>query len=271
MRAVALTIMIGCAPPAATRPVEPVDTAVPATEPVRVLVITGGGHHDFARNTAMLLDGLRARGTFEFETIEVGSSAPADSRDHLKLDDRVFLEGFDAVLAYCQGELNFSPAARENLLDYIRAGGGYVGAHSAADSHPGWDEYDRMLGGRFESHPPFGDITVSIDAADHPVTRDLPREWTLRDEFYHLKNCGEEDKEVLMTGQSPGDPADAPPRPVSWVREEGEGRVFYTILGHGPETHGDERFQQLIAQAIEWAASSSGETAPQPKNQSPDD
>jgi type 1 glutamine amidotransferase len=53
---------------------------------------------------------------------------------------------------------------------------------------------------------------------------------------------------VLIDGKSPA--GDGITRPVAWVRDFGEGRVFYTILGHGPQTHADPRFQQMIARAL---------------------
>src|SRR5690606_7660005 len=113
---------------------------------------------------------------------------------------------------------------------------------------------------RFEHHPPFGEVTVHVDVAEHSITRDLEKEWTLNDEFYHLKNCSEDDKLVLMRGRSPEDPEDAPLRPVAWEKNYGAGRVFYTILGHGSETFEDERFHRLIFNAVHWAAD-----APQPR------
>ena len=142
----------------------------------------------------------------------------------------------------------------------MRGGGGLVAVHCAADSFPGWAGWDDLLRGRFESHPPFGDIKVSVvaDVAGHPVIADLPRDWILKDEFYHLKDCAPDDKTVLMSGVSP---AGGPVRPVTWVRDYGKGRVVYTILGHGPETHGDARYQQLVTQALWWAAGRSGAPA----------
>lgn len=252
---------VSCAPaesrkaPAAA----PAPTAPPADEPappdaLRVLVLTGGGYHDFAGNTAALQQGLRqARPAgWAFTTLALGpeDAGAAEARGRLAALDLPATT--DVVLAYTQGELGLSPAAREHLLAFVRGGGGFVGLHCAADSHPGWAEYDRMLGGRFEHHPPFGPIEVRVDAPEHPVTRGLPVDWSLPDEFYHLKLV-DDGRQVLMSGVSPegGDR-----RPVTWVRTWGKGRVAYTILGHGRETHADPRFQSLVAQALEWAAGS---------------
>ena len=63
-------------------------------------------------------------------------------------------------------------AAFEN---YIQAGGGYVGIHSAADTEYTWSWYGQMLGGYFKNHPP-GTPTASVDIVDanEPSTRAFP-------------------------------------------------------------------------------------------------
>jgi type 1 glutamine amidotransferase len=246
--------LVSCAPEtgAASAPALPADDGPAPPGAVRVLLLTGGEHHDFAGNAAALLQGLRqgAPDRWAFTALALGSQDPGADAARARLDALDLPAACDVVLAYTQGELGLSSAAREHLLAFVRSGGGFVGLHCAADSHPGWTEYDRMLGGRFEHHPPFGPITVHVDAPDHPVTRGLPAEWSLPDEFYHL-TLVDDAMEVLMSGVSPEGGAR---RPVTWARAYGQGRVVYTILGHGRETHADARFQSLVAQALDWAA-----------------
>jgi hypothetical protein len=240
--------------------VAPADVAEDESEQLRVLVLTGGEYHDFDRNTTALVNGIseRSGSRFTFDAVHLGNA----DRSAIDLSESGVFDRYDAILAYYQGEFEeFTADVKRRFLRYMEKGGGLVAIHSAADSFPGWDEYDNMLGGRFESHPPFSDITVNVDVTLHEITRDLPTEWTLQDEFYHLKNCAEDDKLILMTGRSPGDDEGASPRPVAWERNYGAGRVFYTILGHGIETHSDERFHQLIANALKWSAN-----APKPND-----
>ena len=42
--------------------------------------------------------------------------------------------------------------------------------------------------------------------------------------------------------------------PMAWVKPYGAGRVFYTTLGHGPDTFTRPGMQQLIQQGVRWAA-----------------
>jgi type 1 glutamine amidotransferase len=38
-----------------------------------------------------------------------------------------------------------------------------------------------------------------------------------------------------------------------WTRRHGQGRVFYTVLGHRPEVWADERFRRHLLGGILWA------------------
>ena len=241
-------------PPPLERAIEPRDASH-----LRVLVLSGGGFHDFTSNLSKLLPAVAARTPMTLTELVINPAEPASATSLRVLEEADLPAEFDTVLVYTQGDLPLSDAVKDKLLGFVRGGGGLVGLHCAADSFPGWAGWDDLLRGRFEHHPPFGDIVVSVCAKDHPVVAGLPPEWILKDEFYHLKDCDWNDKQVIMAGTSPegGDP-----RPVTWVREYGTGRVVYTILGHGGEAHGDARYQQLVAQALSWSAHRDAPLAP---------
>ena len=40
--------------------------------------------------------------------------------------------------------------------------------------------------------------------------------------------------------------------PLAWRRNYGQGRVFYTALGHPDETWLDPRFQNILLNALRW-------------------
>lgn len=53
-----------------------------------------------------------------------------------------------------------------------------------------------------------------------------------------------------MQASSPREPWHVP---VSWVRDYGAGRVFYTNFGHNDVTWKDPMFQEHIAEGIAWS------------------
>jgi len=250
----------GRAPPASRDPQADAAAApAGAAARLRVLVLSGGGYHEFGRNLDALLAALAVRGPFDFTRLRLGPDAPgaayeasaSDQAARAVFGSDALRKDFDVVLAYTQGDLKLSGDEKYQLIRFVRGGGGFVGLHCAVDSHLIWEEYIELCGARFVSHPPFGPIHVRIDDAAHPITAGLPVEWDLTDEFYHLQDWEQGAQTVLMSGVSP---AGGDRRPVSWCRPYGKGRVAVSILGHGPEVHGDARYQQLVAQALLWSA-----------------
>ena len=242
---------VGAAPNAAFEP--PLERAIEAPRPghLRVLVLAGGGYHDFAANLSRLLPAVAARQSMSLTELALNPADGAAPTSRRYLDEADLPAEFDVILAYTQGDLALADAVRARLLAFVHGGGGLVALHCAADSHPGWAGWDDLLRGRFERHPPYGDVVVKVCDVTHPVVAGLAAEWTLRDEFYHLQDCAWDDKRVIMVGTSP---EGGELRPVTWTRDYGAGRVVYTILGHDQGAHDDARYQQLVAQALAWAA-----------------
>lgn len=230
-----------------------------AQGPIRALCLLGGEHHFYERNMGELVKQLERLIPLRADLVRIDrppQGRPLAEKATLASNPAVLADPnlrtrYDVILAYHQESFTaLDDKERDGLLNFVRSGGGWVGIHSAADSFKTWDEYIRMVGGRFESHPPLGDITVQRVLGDHPILDGI-NDFSLKDEFYHLDSCSLTDKEILLVGQSPGDKKT---RPVAWARRYGFGKVFYTILGHGPDTFANPNFMRLIKQAVQWAA-----------------
>ena len=102
-----------------------------------------------------------------------------------------------------------------------------------------------MIGGTFNGHPWNAGDTVAISVHDtkHPASRMWGDEFTIKDEIYQYQHWQPEKVHVLMSL----DMAKCKPKrpyqvPISWVKDYGQGKVFYTNLGHREETWTDKRF-----------------------------
>src|SRR5262245_13569138 len=132
----------------------------PAATPLRVLVITGGGFHDFEGNTGLLLQGVQPLLPLEVTRLRLVPDGQRPGKGEEQAPSRVLngemAKRFDAVLQYTQGEvLGLVQADRDSLLHFVRGGGGLVGIHCAADTMKWSREFVEMLGGKFQTHPPF--------------------------------------------------------------------------------------------------------------------
>jgi type 1 glutamine amidotransferase len=161
------------------------------------------------------------------------------------------LRRYDAVVFLLTSGDVLDARQQAALKRYVRAGGGWVGVHSAADTERDWPFYGRLLGGaRFASHPPPYVVTVHIDAPDHPATRALPLDWTRLDEWYAFTAAPR--AHVLLTLTGP----DA--HGVAWWRRVGRGRAFYTALGHTDESWADPVYVAHVAGGIRFAGGVAG-------------
>src|SRR2546428_7689186 len=72
---------------------------------------------------------------------------------------------------------------------YIRAGGGYVGVHSASDTEYDWSWYGGLVGAYFDrihGHSKVVQATIHVTDRTQPSTSMLPAVWVRTDEWYNF-------------------------------------------------------------------------------------
>ena len=150
---------------------------------------------------------------------------------------------------------------QEALEAFIRAGGGFVGIHSASDTEYDWPWYGELVGAYFDGHPPgIHDATLHVADADHPATASLPDPWMRADEWYDLRDL-QPGISVLLdidetTYKSPAENPAPDPRPIAWYREFDGGRTYYTALGHTSESWSDAPFVEHVWGGLTWVLGS---------------
>lgn len=144
--------------------------------------------------------------------------------------------------------LSTTTTAESTLLDetskaaleaYVRAGGGFVGIHAAADAEPGWPFYRELVGATFLAHGPPVTASLRIEDATHPATSALPNPWSRFDEWFDFTANPRGTAHVLMNldeATYPNNPAPMGDHPIAWCKHVSDGRSFYTALGHTPES-----------------------------------
>jgi uncharacterized protein len=149
------------------------------------------------------------------------------------------------------GELLPDPAVREGLVRFVREGGGLGGIHGTPWTSRNWDEFAEMIGAQSAPHRIEQGVMKVYDAASPLMKPFGGKDLTFREEYYRFEHEGRgrlrwDKVRVLMT-VALDDPAIEPRPwtgykrpdnvyPVSWIRTYGKGRVFYSSLGHMPET-----------------------------------
>jgi type 1 glutamine amidotransferase len=152
------------------------------------------------------------------------------------------------------------------LQRYIRAGGGFVGIHSASGSMRKWPWFWSVLGGKFSRHAKLQKFTVHVKDSQHPSTAHLPASFEWTDEFYYVDNMPD-GLHVLLAGDlvkldDPGKEKYPGKKfgdefPLAWSHEFDGGREWYTALGHQKEHYSDPMFTKHLLGGILWAMGAS--------------
>ena len=142
--------------------------------------------------------------------------------------------------------------------DYIQAGGGYVGIHSASDTEYSWPWYGQLVGAYFNNHPANQNATVKVEDPAHISTAHLDPLWTRFDEWYNYQTNPRGDVHVLASldesSYDPGSGAMGHDHPIAWCHDFDGGRSWYTGLGHTDESFAEPEFLQHILGGMEYAA-----------------
>lgn len=146
----------------------------------------------------------------------------------------------------------------KGLLDAVKSGVGIAGWHGGmADSFRNATDYQFMVGGQWVAHPGnIIDYTVNIMDRDDVITAGL-EDFAMRSEQYYMHV--DPANKVLATTTFSGSEGDAPwiagtIMPVVWKRVFGNGRVFYSSLGHVAKDFDVPEAREITRRGMLWAS-----------------
>jgi type 1 glutamine amidotransferase len=220
------------------------------------------------------------------------------SKDGSKFN-KEYLAQFEAVFFYTTGDLTqpgtdqqpgMPSDGKQALIDYVRGGKGFIGTHSASDTFHTANEankgpdrfrnhgekadpYVRLLGAEFIKHGAQQPAKITVINPKFPGFEKTGTEFSFPEEWYSLKDFTP-DIHVLTVIDAPsmkGDEYKRPAYPITWARKEGEGRVWYTAMGHREDVWTNPIFQDILVGGIKWATGEAkAEVPPNIKEVTPD-
>ena len=182
------------------------------------------------------------------------------------------LKNYDIVFFYTQGpDLEIPKANMEYFLNtwLKQKGHGFVATHSSTDTYGDYQPYWEMIGGTFDGHP-WGSgetVTISVHDTKHPASRMWGTEFSIKDEIYQYQHWQPEKVHVLMSLNMAKCGIKKPYHvPIAWVKTWGDGRIFYTNLGHNTETWSNKTFIDSLLGGIKWVlGQEQGDATPNPE------
>jgi type 1 glutamine amidotransferase/sugar phosphate isomerase/epimerase len=206
-----------------------------------------------------LLIELMAKNTGAFE--------PTFSND-LNLLKYPKIKEFDAIyLNNVCGMVYNDPEVRDGILRFVREGGGIGGHHAVTFAGNNWPEFADMMGGWAGAHH-LEKQMVKVDDPNSPLTKSFgSASFEHVDEFYQFPPTSPYSREkqhiLLSIDVEKSDRATDSrlctlcTRPdqdygLAWIRTFGQGRTYFTPLGHTNIFYTDQRWTQHLLAAIQY-------------------
>ena len=144
----------------------------------------------------------------------------------------------------------------QGLLKAVKSGVGIAGWHGGmGDSFRNNTDYQWMVGGQWVAHPE-GVIDYEVNIIDHedPITKGLS-DFSMHSEQYYMHVDPSNEVLATTTFHQPSAPWIAGcVMPVAWKRMYGQGRVFYSSLGHVAKDFDVPEAREIQVRGMMWAA-----------------
>jgi Trehalose utilisation len=248
----------------------PARSAVAAdVKPLRVLLVTGGCCHDYARQKDILKKGLEERANVVIDRVHTDDGSTRPPLAILGHPD--YAAGYDVIIHdECGADIS-DPATVEGVLKPHRDGIPGVNLHCAIHSYrignpndpvsPGtphglWFEY---LGLQSSGHGAQAPIAIQFTDKGSPITKGLTDWTTINEEHYNNVHVFDT-AHALAHGEQVLKRRDGTARTndfvVVWTNAYGpkNTRVFSTTIGHNNATVADVRYLDLVTHGLLWAA-----------------
>ncbi len=219
-----------------------------AKEPVRMLILSGKNNHDWQKTTPVLEKIFTGSGKF---TVSI-----TNRPDTLKYTDykrfRIVVSNWNS---WPDTSTRWDPIKEGAFSQYIKEGGGALFLHAGGSSFYGWEDYHTIAIGRWgknTEHDNIGQALVHFSDIEHPITKGL-KDFIITDEIWKNTDISPNAKSLgWVQKKGPNGNLEQTQYPAILINEFGNGRSFYTILGHGEKVLANRGLQKLLIRAASW-------------------
>ena len=211
----------------------------------RALIVQGGWPGHEPQECAELWEKILADDDFEVTV--------ADTLDVFK--DESVLAGLSVITPiWTMGIIDADQF--EGLSKAVAAGVGLAGWHGGmADAFREHLGYQYMVGGQFMAHPDgMKNYDVNMVATDDPIIEGIA-DFSVHSEQYYMHTDPGNEVLATTTFQTESNAwVNGTVMPVIWKRHWGEGRVFYSSLGHQASEFDKFEVTEIQRRGIRWAS-----------------
>jgi type 1 glutamine amidotransferase len=242
-------------------------TQAQSPKPIRILLITGGCCHDYAKQKDILKEGIEKR--LNAEVVQVHTDDKSVKPPLAIYGNPEYAKGFDLVIHdECAAGINDEAVVRGVLKPHDEGTPG-VNLHCAmhcyrignagdpvelGTPHGLWFEY---LGLQSTGHGPQEPIAITHIDKNAPLSKNLPDWSTVKEELYNNIRVFDTATPVAR-GKQITKAKDGTEKEndvvVAWTNmHKSKTRVFSTTVGHNNATVEDDRYLDLVTRGVLWA------------------
>ncbi|MCK4466204.1 MAG: ThuA domain-containing protein [Bacteroidales bacterium] len=213
---------------------------------IRVLVITGG--HAFEHEAFFEM----------FDSLSGITYTEVTQPDANQLYSSPMMNKYDALVFYDMVQ-EITDEQKEAFINLLEEGKGMIFLHHSLASYQEWNEFRRIIGGRYYLQPYFNgskqytastykhgvEIPVKIPDKNHPVTAGL-KEFIIHDEVYGNFEVLPEVHPILSTTHPESGEI------IGWTNSYKNSKIVYIQLGHDHHAYSNPKYRRLLKQAISW-------------------
>ena len=243
-------------------------------KPLKVLLITGGCCHDYAKQKDILKTGIESR--INAEVTQIHSDDKGTKPPLAIYGNAEYAKGFDVIIHdECAADIKDVETVKAVLAPHASGIPGvnlHCAMHCYRVGNPGtpqkpgtpeamWFDY---LGLQSSGHGPQEPILISYTAKDHAISKTLENWTTIKEELYNniQITTGKElakGAQVVKKKKKQADGTETIEEQttetvVAWTNlYNNKTRVFSTTIGHNNATVEDPRYLDLVTRGILWA------------------
>ncbi len=157
--------------------------------------------------------------------------------------------------------------------NYVENGGKFLGIHGAGDFSHHWPWYKSSLTGSEFSHHAIGAelqeaLVLATSKNENILSDTMPQTWKNKDEWYvFYENPSKKGFEILnyINGETINPSGNikfmvndknfgmGKQHPVTWCKNIGKGKSFYTSMGHDKNSWENPNFVKMLENELMWA------------------
>jgi type 1 glutamine amidotransferase len=223
----------------------------------RNLIISGGIYHPFEETSATLaamFEPLGVQSTVVGDVDAAVDSLATGNYDLVTVNAlRWRMLNHEKYVPFrAEWQFELSRSRQDALADFVAAGGGLLGLHTASICFDTWCGWRDLLGAAWNwersFHPEPAPLEVRPSTAGHVITRGL-EPFRLTDELYHHLDQAP-GATVLLEADAPDEGG---PQALMFAQAYGAGRCVYDALGHDAESLTHECHARLLKRSAAWA------------------